>query len=177
MTNRLPIVGVMGSGNKPHPKRATRLGRWLAGESVHLLTGGGGGVMASVSQAFHETPDRRGLVIGVLPSAEDSVAPKPGYPNPWVEVPIATHLPLSGTSGTDPMSRNHINILSSDVIVALPGGAGTSSEVALALSYQRPIICYLDSRAEIPDLPLAATVCASFDELQQFVHAHCDAAP
>ena len=30
------------------------------------------------------------------------------------------------------MSRNHVNVLSSDVVVALPGGPGTLSELRLA---------------------------------------------
>ena len=148
--NPLPIVGVMGSGTESHCERAAALGRWLAGEGVHLLTGGGGGVMSAVSEAFCEVPERRGLVIGVLPGVErefepaSPVASRPGYPNPWVEIAISTHLPLSGRRGLDPLSRNHINVLSSAVLVALPGGAGTASEVALALRYHRPVIAYLD---------------------------------
>ena len=93
---RIPIVGVMGSGTQSHYERASRLGRWLALEGVHLLTGGGSGVMTSVSQAFYETPDRRGLVIGIIPSIEGSFAPKAGYPNKWVEIPIFTHLAMTG---------------------------------------------------------------------------------
>ena len=116
---RIPIVGVMGSGVEPHAQRAGELGRWLAMTGVHLLTGGGGGVMAAVARAFHETPGRRGLVIGILPAeAFGSATPKPGYPNPWVEVPIFTHLP----SGDGPTSRNHLNVLSADVVILLPGG-------------------------------------------------------
>ena len=66
-SQRLPIVGVMGSGGERHEARASSLGEWLATEDVHLLTGGGGGVMEAVSQAFFNVPDRRGLVLGVIP--------------------------------------------------------------------------------------------------------------
>ncbi len=166
---RLPIVGVMGSGSDAHAARAARLGRWLAGQRVHLLTGGGQGVMASVSQAFYEVPGRRGLVIGVIPSQENATLPKPGYPNPWIEIPIYTHLPLSGLRGSEPGSRNHINILSSDVIVALPGSSGTASEAALALAYQRPIVAYLRSRNEIPGLPGRVPVHSRFETVCEFV--------
>ena len=38
-------------------------------------------------------------------------------------------------------ARNLINVLSSDVVIACPGGAGTLSEVALALKNGRPVIC------------------------------------
>ena len=52
--SRLSIVGVMGSGTAPHAERARSVGQWLAQQGVHLLTGGGGGVMEAVSQAFFE---------------------------------------------------------------------------------------------------------------------------
>lgn len=173
---RLPIVGVMGSGSKPYRERALRLGTWLAQQDVHLLTGGGGGVMAAVSRAFSETEGRRGLVVGILPCREEgSVLPKSGYPNPWVEIPIFTHLPFSGTKGKEPLSRNHINVLSSDVVIALPGSAGTANEVTLALSYQRPVICYIESRREIPGLPAEIHIGSSFEAVKEFVSAKINA--
>jgi len=169
---RLPIVGVMGSGSEAHETRAQQVGSWLATEGVHLLTGGGGGVMAAVSKAFHESAGRRGLVIGVIPSsASDPAEPKRGYPNPWVEVPIFTHLPLTGERGTDPLSRNAINLLSSDVVIFLPGRSGTASEAQLAVSYRTPAIAYLESRGDIPDLPAEIRDTSSFDEVQRIVRA------
>ena len=50
MSMRLPVVGVMGSGEKEHLPRTEDLGRWLATQRVHLLTGGGKGVMTAVSR-------------------------------------------------------------------------------------------------------------------------------
>ena len=107
-----------------------RSGPGLPAQGFHLLTGGGEGVMAAVSEAFAVVPDRRGLAIGVLPNAnDDPLCSQPaGYPNRWVELAIRTHLPLSGVRGLGPLSRNHINVLTADVVIALPGGAGTSSE-------------------------------------------------
>ena len=64
--SRLPIVGVMGSGKDPQKPRAEHVGRWLAGEGVHLLTGGGAGVMESVSRSFFQEKKRKGLVIDFL---------------------------------------------------------------------------------------------------------------
>ena len=134
--------------------------------------------MSAVSEAFCEVPQRRGLVIGVLPGVElefepvSPVASRPGYPNPWVEISISTHLPLSGRRGLDPLSRNHINVLSSAVLVALPGGAGTASEVALALRYHRPVIAYLDDPSQIDRLPAAAVVESDFAAVQAFVREH-----
>src|SRR5262245_26116144 len=85
---RLPIVGVIGSGTDAHQVRAAELGSWLANQGVHLLTGAGQGVMAAVSRAFAETAGRKGLVLGIVPSAspDKPETSKIGYPNAWVEV-------------------------------------------------------------------------------------------
>jgi uncharacterized protein (TIGR00725 family) len=139
LARRLPIVVVLGSGTEAHEELSLPLGAALAGMGVHLLTGGGGGVMGAVSEAFAREPDREGLVLAVLPGDASGASPT-GYPNPWVELPIRTHLPLSGEQGTDALSRNHLNVLTADVLVALPGSAGTRSEIELALRYARPIV-------------------------------------
>lgn len=168
---RLPIVGVLGSGKEPHEEEAKPLGEWLAREGVHLLTGGGGGVMEAVSRAFHHVSPRKGLVIGILPGTvtDSEYSPKPGYPNPWVEVPIHTHLPKSGVEGTDPLSRNHLNVLTAEVLVALPGSHGTASEVELALRYGRPLIAYLENREQIPELPDEVEVTSDLEAVKAFV--------
>lgn len=170
-TTRLPIVGVMGSGSIPHEERAQAVGKWLAEQNVHLLTGGGGGVMESVSKAFYNARPRKGLVLGILPGMERTSGYQPvsGYPNQWVEVPIYTHLPLSGERGTESMSRNHINILSSDVITALPGSKGTASEIALAQHYGRPLVAFLKNRNEIEDLPEKTLIETDFENVKKFV--------
>ncbi|MDH3485606.1 MAG: molybdenum cofactor carrier protein [Myxococcales bacterium] len=161
---------MMGSGTSADVSRCAELGRSLAAERVHLLTGGGRGVMDAVSRAFHGVEGRQGLVIGVLPAAGPGEAnPPAGYPNPWVELSIQTHLHLSGNEGTNVASRNHINVLSSDVIVALPGALGTRSEVELALRYRVPIVAYLQDRAEIPQLPDSVTVAAHLEDIIAFV--------
>lgn len=166
----LPIVGVMGSGTSADTSRCAELGRSLAKERVHLLTGGGHGVMDAVSRAFQLVKEREGLVIGILPAAGPGMASPPtGYPNPWVELSIQTHLHLSGAEGTKIASRNHINVLSSDVVIALPGAEGTRSEVELALRYRKPLIAYLQDRAEIPQLPDSVPVAARLEDMIAFV--------
>jgi uncharacterized protein (TIGR00725 family) len=160
----------MGSGSSADERRCSELGRWLAGEGVHLLTGGGGGVMSAVSRSFFESSARAGCVVGILPAADAGSAEAPSeYPNPWVEIPIRTHLHLSGRHGTALASRNHINVLSADVLIALPGSWGTRSEVELALRYRRPVVAYLQDRSEIPQLPRGVPVLGSFDQVQAFV--------
>ena len=130
--------------------------------------------MDAVSEAFHQVPNRHGLVIAIIPGRQGDPQPRGGYPNRWVEIPVFTHLPLSGKRGTEPLSRNHINVLTSDVLVALPGGDGTSSEVALALNYGRPIVAYLADRTQIPDLPARAPVESDFEKVKEFVRSALD---
>ncbi len=171
---RRPVVGVMGSGTDSHEDLATPLGRAVAQNGWHLLTGGGAGTMTATSRAFAETPDRAGLCIGVLPGAEDSGGSPGGYPNPWVEVAIRTHLPLSGAAGTGPDSRNHINVLSADAVVALPGSAGTRSEIELALRYGRPLALYDrppgDSEQSTAAAAAGVPVVTDLDDLLGWLH-------
>eukprot|EP00043_Microstomoeca_roanoka_P017390 m.181242 g.181242 ORF g.181242 m.181242 type:complete len:558 (-) comp16627_c0_seq1:353-2026(-) len=138
-------VGVMGSGRNGYQHLAYPLGIWIAKQNYNVLTGGGAGTMEAVSKAFVSVKGRKGRCIGVLRSGPDHKTPRPGYPNPYVEIPIVTHLARSDESAD---SRNHINILTSDVIVCLPGGVGTRSELLLAVQYGKPV-CILTSPDEI----------------------------
>jgi uncharacterized protein (TIGR00725 family) len=166
-------VGVFGSGEEPHWDLATEVGAMLAELGVNLLTGGGGGVMASVSAVFTQSVRTRGVCIGIVPCAseDDRGTAKRGYPNPFVELAIYTHLPLSGERGTDDLSRNHINVLSSTAIVALPGQAGTASEVSLAIRYRKPIVAYSHDPESIRDFPQAVPRAASIDDVKRFLRA------
>lgn len=169
-TLRLPVIGVMGSGDDAHAELAAPLGRWLAELGVHLVTGGGGGVMQSVSRAFCEVRPRSGLSIGILPAAATgSGSPPRGYPNDWVELPIKTHLLARGEQGASPDSRNHLNVLTADLVIALPGGPGTRSEVALAIVYRRPIVVWKNASDAGPPLPGDVCSAASLEEVQAFV--------
>ncbi|MCY3844214.1 MAG: hypothetical protein OXH69_11820 [Acidobacteria bacterium] len=177
--DRRAIVGVMGSGRDPHTARAHRVGTWLARAGYHLLTGGGAGVMAAVTEAFVGVQERSGQAIGILPgspggpgSSVPGSAP-PGYPNPWVEIAIRTHLDARGSRGGDADSRNHLNVLTSDVVVVLPGGEGTGSEARLAVRYGRPAVAYLARRSDVPGLPDGVPVETRFDRVQAFVRAAC----
>lgn len=120
------IVGVMGSGAEDDPRLlddAFELGRLIAEKGWVLLNGGRGcGVMdASARGARHAD----GLVVGVLPDADTRRA------SPHLDIAIRTGM---GDG------RNIVNVLSSDVVIAMRGGAGTLSEVALALKSSRTVI-------------------------------------
>lgn len=122
----LKIVGVMGSGRPLLPAAsatARHLGALIAAEGWALLTGGrSSGVMDACS---HGAKDAGGLVVGVLPDVDAARA------SSAIDIAIRTGM---GDA------RNAVNVLSSDVVIALPGGAGTLSEVALALSARKPVI-------------------------------------
>jgi uncharacterized protein (TIGR00725 family) len=135
-------VGVIGSGIHEHDDLARPVGQLLATLGVNLLTGGGQGVMNAVSRAFTQSPRSRGICIGIIPCASitERTKPKAGYPNAYVELAIFTHLPYSGEKGKDDLSRNHINILSCCAVIALPGSAGTATEISLAMDYGKPVI-------------------------------------
>lgn len=170
---RLPIVGVMGSASEEHRHLSEPLGRALAELGVHLLNGAGGGVMAAVSRAFVSVAPRKGVTIGIVPGAVagEGYRPRDGYPNDWIEIPVFTHLPLSGREGADPLSRNHINVLTADVVVALPGSWGTASEVALSVRYRRPVIALVERAADIPDLPQQVPRTGRVEDAIDFVRA------
>jgi len=165
------IVGVMGSGTHEHDDSARPVGELIAALGANLLTGGGGGVMRAVSRAFTGYGGARGVCIGVVPctSEADRASLKPGYPNEFVEIVIRTHLPYSGERGTDDLSRNHINILSSDAIVALPGEAGTLAEIALALRYRRPLVAYAVDPGSLHAVPAGVPRLNDLSEVERFL--------
>ena len=65
------------------------------------------------------------MTIGILPDRNAANA------SPYIDIPI-----LTGFGD----GRNYINVLSSNVVVALPGRTGTISEIALALKNGRTVI-------------------------------------
>jgi uncharacterized protein (TIGR00725 family) len=163
-------VGVLGSGSEEHTALAEEVGALLARLGVNLLTGAGSGVMMSISRAFTQAPRACGICIGIVPcSPDDPAVPKAGYPNPFVELPIYTHLPKSGEEGTSDLSRNHINVLSSAALIALPGGAGTVSEVELALRYGKPVIVYAPDERLARAFPSGVRRSATIQEVEDFL--------
>jgi len=106
-----------------------------------------------------------------LPADVESSGGRPpsGYPNPWVELVIQTHLSERGRSGDGKFSRNHVNVLSSDVIIIFPGSSGTASEARLAVLYERPCVAYLVTDDQVPTLPASIPVESSFDAVMEFV--------
>jgi uncharacterized protein (TIGR00725 family) len=126
--NRPPILAVLGAGAASSTEEAVavRVGEMAANHGWVVLTGGGPGVMAAASRGAVEAG---GTTLGVLPTD----APTAAYPNPWVQIPVYT-----GAG----MARNAFNVLSADLCVAIGGGAGTLSEIAMALKAGVEVWCH-----------------------------------
>ena len=130
--------------------------------------------MTSVSRAFVQAPRSRGICIGIIPcfSESDRSRPKDGYPNQYVELAIYTHLPYSGPRGKDDLSRNHINILSSVAVIALPGELGTASEVSLAVDYNKPVIVYSPEKGLVEHFVASVARAATLRDVEEFLEWH-----
>lgn len=172
---RRPIIGVIGSGTEEHRDRAEPIGRWIAEAGADLVTGGGAGVMSATCRGFASAPGRAGRAIAIIPCEPgDPTRPRPDYPNPWADLIVRTHLPDSGSLGEAVTSRNHLIVLTADVLIALPGAAGTASETRLAVRYGRPIVAHLQARHEIPGLPDAVPVESCLGHVFEFVRSRLD---
>jgi uncharacterized protein (TIGR00725 family) len=123
---RRRIIGVMGAGQASPASVAAAhaLGKLIAQHGWVLLTGGRPfGVMAAACAGAKEVPDS--LTLGILPSASGGV-------DPGVDLAVFTGMGEA---------RNVVNVLTSDVVVACGvEGPGTSSEVALGLRAEKPVI-------------------------------------
>lgn len=177
MKNRKRIA-VIGSGTNSHSTLSVPLGEWLAEQGHDLINGGGQGVMAETAKAFCSVKERKGIVIGILPAADLYETPKkrtkykipPGYPNAFTDLCIRTHLPFSGRQGKELGSRNHIVVLSADSIVALPGSAGTRSEIELAMEYRKPLLI-VSPNGEWDEFASRAKVVGTIDKaIEQLQH-------
>lgn len=121
------VVGIMGPGDYADIKtiaKAHQLGQLVAQEHWVVLSGGrDSGVMKAVNEGAKQIEGS--ITVGILPSKESKVSPD-------VDIVIVTDMHNA---------RNNINVLSSDVVVTCgTGGAGTVSEIALALKAEKTII-------------------------------------
>lgn len=137
---RVP-VGVIGPREaEPHQAHtAEELGRALALHGLQLLCGGKSGVMEAACRGHAEAG---GLPIGILPDEEWQGA------NPFVAIPIAT--------GIGP-ARNAIIARACIALVAVGGGVGTLSEMALGLQFGR-LVLSMAGAPKVEGVPIVATV-------------------
>jgi uncharacterized protein (TIGR00725 family) len=112
---------------------ARAVGRGIAERGAVLLTGGRSGVMEAASQGAR---DAGGLTVGILPGASAADSP----PNPHIELALYTGLGEA---------RNWVNVCACDALIAIGGGFGTLSEVALALKARKPLVLLASWRFEM----------------------------
>ena len=122
--SRTPYVAVVGPGEaSPDELRtAEEVGAGLAAAGAVVVTGGLGGVMEAACRGARS---RRGRTLGILPGDDRDAA------NGWVEIAVATGLGEL---------RNGLVVRAADAVVAIGGGHGTLSEIALALKLGRPVV-------------------------------------
>lgn len=126
-----PIIGVMGPGKaatKTDLENAYQLGKLIAENGWILLTGGrNSGVMDAASKGAKSAD---GLTLGILPNESDR--------NLSDSVDIAVFTGMGS-------ARNNINVLTSDVVIACGIGAGTVSEITLAIKANKKVILLNDN--------------------------------
>ena len=131
---------------------AFEVGRGIAERDAVLICGGLTGVMEHAARGARAAG---GLTIGLLPDDDVNDA------NESIDISIATGLGHA---------RNAILARTADGVVALGGGLGTLSEIALALRNRLPTIGIKtwrfdrDGRTE-PELPVAANATEALDWL------------
>lgn len=154
MSSRRRLVAVCGESD-PQTSLADlafELGRGIAQRHAVLLCGGLTGVMEHAARGARAAG---GLTIGLLPGED------PDEANPYIDVAIASGLGHA---------RNAVLARTADGVVAVGGGLGTLSEIALALRNGRPTIGIRtwrfdrDRRTE-PELPTADSVDEALDWL------------
>jgi uncharacterized protein (TIGR00725 family) len=122
-TQKITISVIGGSfKNDKVDKIARKVGKIVAKVGATLVCGGLSGVMESASMGAKEAG---GLTIGLLPGKEKQDA------NPYIDIALPT---------TIGYARNAMVACCADIIIALPGSHGTSSEISYGLVYKRPII-------------------------------------
>lgn len=129
---RRPMVAVIGdaklSPSDRKAKIAREVGRLLVESGCRVVTGGLGGVMAAAMEGARMAENYAdGDTIGVLPAFDPSEA------DPAADIVLATGLSLA---------RNLL-VANADAVIAIGGGAGTLSEMALAWQLRRPIVAIL----------------------------------
>ena len=119
------IIGVMGGAKATADdiEAAYHLGRLIAKQGWITLNGGrNAGIMEASAKGAKQ---HGGVTVGILPNETTRGV------SDYIQIPIITGM---GNA------RNCINVLSSNIVVACPGGAGTISEIALALKSEKLVI-------------------------------------
>jgi hypothetical protein len=122
------VVAVIGNNTatEESSELAEQIGREIVDRGYRLVTGGLGGIMEAASRGARSSARyREGDVIGILPGGEAARA------NVYVDIVLPTNLGHA---------RNVLVVGSADAVVAVGGGAGTLTEIAMAWQLKKPVI-------------------------------------
>lgn len=175
---RKMIVGVVGGSRRPavidkgewesHLQLAIAVGEMIAECDYTILTGAtlGKGTGRINGNAMRASVAKDGLAIGILPKSGRQAAKEATVVFDRVKRVLEVRTILTSAQ------RNYINGVAPDVLIALPGGSGTAAEVAVALSFGRPVI-YLGSLRYLNKLS-ADSVTKKLAEINHGDQVHID---
>lgn len=125
---RKHIISILGGNSHVSDislEQAHALGKAIIDEGWLLCTGGRAGIMEAASKGARSSDLWTGhQILGVLPDDTHDGG------NEFLDIVLPSGLGLT---------RNALVVRFSDVCVAISGGAGTLSEIALAWQFERPV--------------------------------------
>lgn len=124
-------IGIIGSNESQCSKElyefAHSLGVFLGKRGCTVLNGGMQGTMEAVAKGVKSIKKTTSKVVGILPFDNSLKA------NKYLDITIPTGIGFA---------RNSVLVLSSDIIIALGGGAGTLNEISYAWQFGKKVFCY-----------------------------------
>ena len=118
----MAVIGPGDGATSEQLETGEEVGRLLAEAGAVVVCGGLGGVMEAVCRGARSVG---GMTVGILPGRDRRDA------NQYVQVAVPTGLGEG---------RNALVVRAADVLVAVGGGYGTLSEIALALRADKPVV-------------------------------------
>ena len=101
-----------------------------------------------MTDAARGAKEMGGVTLGILPGQKTTDA------NEYIDFPIATNMG---------QARNSIIVHTADVLIAIGGGYGTLSEIALALKIGKGVVA-LKAAYQVPGVIAAQTPVGAVDE-------------
>ena len=122
--NVVAIIGAAGSIGDELRRTVEQIARKLANAGFDLVTGGMDGVMRAAARGHSQSASRTHLIHM-----------EPGWGDPWKRNPHPAGAVRTGMGSM----RNHLVVRSADLVLAVSGGSGTLSELAIAWQEGKPI--------------------------------------
>jgi uncharacterized protein (TIGR00725 family) len=127
-------IGIIGSNKSQCSKELYEfsydLGLLLGNKGHTIINGGMLGTMEAVSKGVKDSENGQSKVVGILPFDNKEQA------NKYLDITIPTGIGFA---------RNSVVVLSSDILIALGGGAGTLNEISYAWQFGKKVFCYTES--------------------------------